>query len=123
VKLEVEVCPFAAPFGDASCTAQVGASWTDATATAGGVELVEILAGLEPNARHRWRARVLHAPFRVTAAGITPPPNPAHGPWRRVQAQAVEADILLPEPSEVALLLTGLAGLLALGARRGRKRQ
>jgi hypothetical protein len=54
----------------------------------------------------------------VTEAGITPPPNPAHGPWRRVQAQAVEADILLPEPSELVLLVSALAGLLVLGRRR-----
>jgi hypothetical protein len=118
VKLEVEACPLAAPFGDPLCTTQVGGTWTDTTATPGGVRLVEVLAGLDQNTRHRWRARVLLAPFRVTAPGITPPPNPAHGPWRRVQAQAVEADILLPEPSEIALLLSALAGLLALGRRR-----
>jgi hypothetical protein len=118
VKLELEACPFAAPFGDPSCTVQLGASWTDVTATAGGVELVELVSGLDQNTRHRWRARVLHAPFRVTEAGITPPPNPAHGPWRRVQAQAVEADILLPEPSELVLLLSALAGLLVVGRRR-----
>jgi hypothetical protein len=118
VKLEVEACPFAAPFGDPSCTKQVSSSWTDVTASAGGVRLVELLSGLDANARHRWRARVLHAPLTVTAAGITPPPNPPHGPWRRVQAQAVEADVLLPEPSELLLLLSALAGLLLLG--RGR---
>ncbi len=118
VKLEVEACPFAAPFGDASCTTQIGASWTDVTATAGGVRLVELLTGLDPNTRHRWRARVLLAPFSVTDPGITAPPNPSHGPWRRVQAQAVEADILLPEPSELVLLLSALAGLLAVGRRR-----
>ena len=81
------------------------------------MRLVELLSGLDPNV-HRWRARVLHAPFRVTAAGITPPPSPAHGPWRRVQAQAVEADILLPEPSELVLLLSALAFLFAVGRRR-----
>jgi hypothetical protein len=118
VRLELEACPFAAPFGDASCTVQLGASWTDVTATAGGVDLVELVSGLDENTRHRWRARVLYAPFRVTEAGITPPPNPAHGPWRRVQAQAVEADILLPEPSELVLLFSALAGLLVLGRRR-----
>jgi hypothetical protein len=116
VKLEVEACPLAAPFGDPLCTTQVGASWTDATATAGGVRLVELVTGLAPNLLHRWRARVLLAPFRVTEPGITAPPNPAHGPWRRVQA--VEADIRLPEPSELVLLLSALAGLLALGRRR-----
>jgi hypothetical protein len=122
VKLEIEACPFAAPFGDPLCTTQVGASWTDVTATAGGVRLVEVLSGLGLNTRHRWRARVLHAPFRVTEAGITPPPNPAHGPWRRVQAQALEADILLPEPSQLLLLATALVFLLAVGRRRAARR-
>jgi hypothetical protein len=118
VKLEVEACPFATPFGDPLCTTQVGASWTDVTATAGGVRLVESVGGLDLGKHYRWRARVLQAPFRVTEAGITPPPNPAHGPWRRVQAQAVEADILLPEPAGLALWLTGLGFLLAVGHRR-----
>ncbi len=35
----------------------------------------------------------------MTEPGITPPPNPAHGPWRRFLGQAFEADIR-----------TGLAG-------------
>jgi hypothetical protein len=54
----------------------------------------------------------------VTESGITAPPNPTHGPWRRVQAQAVDADILLPEPSEMILLVSALAGLLVLGRQR-----
>jgi hypothetical protein len=49
---------------------------------------------------YRWRARVLYAHFSVAQTGITPPPSPAHGPWRRLgaQAQAQEADIRVPEP-------------------------
>jgi uncharacterized repeat protein (TIGR01451 family) len=35
----------------------------------------------------------LYAPQTVTAAGITPPPHPAHGPWRRFLGQAMEADL------------------------------
>jgi hypothetical protein len=76
------------------------------------------MTGLAVNTPHRWRARVLQAPFRVTQPGITSPPNPAHAPWRRVQAQVVQADILLPEPSERVLLLSALAFLLAVGRRR-----
>jgi hypothetical protein len=118
VKLEVEACPLATPFGDAGCTLQVGSSWTDVTATAGGVRLVESLSGLQLNTRHRWRARVLFAPFGATQAGITPPPEPPHGPWRRVHAHGPETVILLPEPSEWLLLASALAGLLVLGRRR-----
>jgi len=45
---------------------------------------------------------------------------PHHGPWRRVNAQATEADIrVLPEPGVVASLL---AGVLLLHALRRRPR-
>jgi hypothetical protein len=38
-------------------------------------------AGLVSGGLYRWRARVLYAAFHVTEVGVTPPPNPAHGPW------------------------------------------
>jgi hypothetical protein len=114
VKLEVEACPESAAFGDLACTTQLGPSWVDVTATSGGVVLSETLTGLTADTLYRWRARVLHAPFTVTEAGITPPPSPAHGPWRRLTGQAVEADLrTLPEPSTAFGLAAGL-GLLAL---------
>jgi hypothetical protein len=118
VKLEVETCAAALPFGDASCASQTGASWTDVTATSGGVALTETISGLIEGDLYRWRARVLYAPYSVTQPGITPPPNPAHGPWWRVSAQAMEADIrVVPEPS-VSLNLAAGAALLALLYRR-----
>ena len=117
VKLEVEACPIGTPFGAPQCTLHLGASWSDVTASAGGVRLVEGISVPDARTLHRWRARVLHAPFRVTEAGITPPPKPAHGPWRRVQAQALEADLYVPEPGKLALMLSGLAFLLALARR------
>jgi hypothetical protein len=86
------------------------------------VELTESVTGLTLGTLYRWRARVLYAPFSVTENGITAPPNPAHGPWRRLQGQAVEADIrALPEPSQLLLLGSGLAFLLAIGRRRIRR--
>ena len=100
---------------------KTSASWSDVTATAGGVALNEAVTGLTTDTLYRWRARVLHAPFTITAAGITPPPNSAHGPWRRVSAQADEADIrLLPEPSATASLMSGVALLSWLYRRRRR---
>jgi len=39
---------------------------------------------------------VLYAPFNVTQPGITPPPHPPHGPWRRYLGQAEEVDIVTP---------------------------
>jgi len=119
VKLEVEACPTGVAFGDASCTTQQGASWTDVTATPGGVRLSEAVTGLADDALYRWHARVLYAPYSVTEPGITPAPHPAHGPWRRVSAQADEADIrTVPEPGQVVLLLAGLVALRLLPRRR-----
>ncbi len=93
VKLQVEACPSGVPFGNGACVTQTSPTWTDVTTTSVGIPLTRALSGLSTGALYRWRARVLYAPFRVTAAGITPPPNPAHGPWRRLNAQAVEADV------------------------------
>ena len=93
VKLEVEFCPPGVDFGHGSCGNHVGSSWTDVTATSGGVVLTETISGLTADTLYRWRARVLRAPYRVTESGITAPPKPAAGPWRRVQAQVQEADI------------------------------
>jgi hypothetical protein len=119
VKLEAEICPPAAPFGDPSCSSQASPNWIDVTATLGGVTLSETVSGLTADTLYRWRARVLYAPFGVTETGITPPPNPAHGPWRRVSAQAVEADVrTLPEPGLLAMLSCGMVLLVLIG--RGR---
>ena len=105
--------------GDVSCTTQVSASWSDVTATSGGVVLNEAVTGLTTDTLYRWRARVLHAPFTITEAGITPPPNPAHGPWRRVSAQAEEVDIrLLPESGAIVSLVSGMVLLSWLYRRR-----
>jgi hypothetical protein len=58
-----------------------------------GIPLRKTLSGLADGTLYRWRARVLSAPYSM----ITPPPNPTHGPWRRLQGQAVEADIRVAE--------------------------
>ena len=48
------------------------------------------------------------------------PPNPRGGPWRRLQGQAVEADLrVVPEPGAIGLVAGGL--LLAFLERRRRK--
>jgi hypothetical protein len=92
-KLEAQACPGGVPFEHASCASFVTPTWTDVTATASGVALTQTLSGLLPGALYRWRARVLRAPFGVTQPGITPPPNPEHGPWRRLAAQSNVGDI------------------------------
>jgi hypothetical protein len=95
VKLEIEACRAGSDFGHPSCTRLVSGSWSDVTATT-GITLTETVSGLTAARLHRWRARVLHAPAAVVAAGITPPPLPPHGPWRRFQAQVNEADLRTP---------------------------
>jgi hypothetical protein len=92
VKTEIERCPSGVPFGGAGCLGLTSA-WTDSTASTGGVSLTETLSGLIADTLYHWRERTLRAPYSVTQAGITPPPHPAHGPWRRFLGQAVEADI------------------------------
>jgi hypothetical protein len=97
VKLEVEACPPGEPFGDVACVRHRSATWKDVTASESGTEVLMTVSGLEMETLYRWRARVLYAPFGVVRVAITPPPNPAHGPWRRFQAQAFEADIRTAE--------------------------
>jgi hypothetical protein len=121
VKLESEICPPGVAFGDPSCSSQRSPSWIDVSPTPGGVLLSETISGLTENSLYRWRARVLYAPLSVTEVEITPPPNPAHGPWRRVSAQSVEADVrTIPEPGMLALLSSGIALLVLIS--RGRMR-
>src|SRR5262249_22681935 len=93
VKLQVQACPPGKPFGHASCTTQTGTSWTDVTASSGGVTLTQSAPGLTPNLLYHWRARVLYAPYSVTQPGITAPANPSHGPWRRLSGQAQAGDV------------------------------
>ena len=90
VKAEVEACPVGVPFGQPGCIVTSGASWISAGSP---VQIVTNLAIPRVGSLYRWRVRTLRAPYRVTTAGITPPPNPPHGPWRRVLGQAVEADV------------------------------
>jgi hypothetical protein len=119
VKLEVEACPPALPFGDAGCASHVSTSWASVAPPAAAASLVETISGLSVDTLYRWRARVLHAPYTVTEAGIVPSPNPAHGPWRRVSAQVSEADIrLVPEPGFLVGLAAGVATLALLAGRR-----
>jgi hypothetical protein len=104
----VQYCEAGLAFGDVGCGSKVGTSWVDVTASSGGVILTETIGGLSIGELYRWRARVLHAPYSVTESGITAPPNPAHGPWRRVSGQAVEADVRVLPSAESAACNDGL---------------
>jgi hypothetical protein len=121
VKLESEACPSGVAFGDSACTVQTSPSWLAVDGTSPTITLSEAFTGLTPDTLYRWRTRVLHAPFGVAQPSITPPPNPPHGPWRRLDAQASQADIrLVPEPHALSMIVAG-ATLLAGLERRRRK--
>jgi hypothetical protein len=92
-RLEIETCPAGARFGSPACLVTTSAAWADVGIGAGGATLTQSVSGLLPNVLYRWRARVQHAPVGVTAPGVTPPPKPAHGPWRRLDAQRFEGDV------------------------------
>lgn len=94
--LEVESCPAAAAFGNASlCTRFVSTSWSDLNLA--GILIGTKLSGLTANSLHHWRARALYAPFTVTAVGITAPLAPIAGPWRRLDANADVADVRISD--------------------------
>jgi FG-GAP repeat protein len=116
VRAEIEACPAGVAFDDASCTTALTPGWVAVNGATPEVVLSDPFMGLTNNRLYRWRARVLHAPSTGTIPG-----EPAHGPWRRYRAQAVEADIrVLPEPG----LLIGLASAAAFAAvltRRGKR--
>jgi hypothetical protein len=88
VKAQLQACPQAVPFGDASCTSAVTPDWIAVNGATPDVAISHTLTGLVGNELYRWRARVLHAPPTGPL-----PANPPHAPWRRFGAQSVEADI------------------------------
>ncbi|MFN2164651.1 MAG: integrin alpha, partial [Anaerolineae bacterium] len=96
LKLQAEACPPGAAFGDAACITATGDTWEDLFPSGGYAtqrRLRLVVEGLDGDTLYHWRARVLYAPYTVLRTGITPPPNPAHGPWLRFQAQTFEADL------------------------------
>ena len=115
VRGEIEACPASVAFGGGSCISVLTPSWVAVNATSPDALLSQTVAGLGADTLVQWRARVLNAP----ATGPIPA-EPAHGPWRRYQAQSVEADIRLPEPGSLLSLAAGVALVTALAPRRRR---
>jgi hypothetical protein len=121
VRGEFEACPAGSDFGDGACVHALQPEWTVVDPSTPDVTLAHSFSDLGDGVLYHWRARVQHAPLRVTHVGVTAPPNPAHGPWRRIQAQAVTADVrVIPEPGAAVGLAAGCALLSWLGARRRR---
>jgi hypothetical protein len=113
VKAQLQACPQGVPFGNGSCTNAVTPTWVTVNGAAPEALLSESFSGLVGNKLYRWRARILHA----NATGPLPT-NPPHGPWRRLGAQSVEADIRLPEPGVLLALASGAVLVAALARRR-----
>ncbi len=105
VKLQWQVCPPGEPFTSTACLTSTSAVWTDVTTATTGVAFTETVAGLEKDTLYRWRVRVLYASQHIIEPGITPPPYPPHGPWRRFLAQTWEAD-LRTSPCSYSVTLT-----------------
>jgi hypothetical protein len=104
-KLHVEACPSGIPFGDLSCHHAVSADWTAIPLGESGVALTETMSGLTEDVVYHWRAHVLYLPLTADQPGITEPPVPRHGPWRRLSARADAADIRLGEPQQTMIEL------------------
>ncbi|HVN39423.1 MAG TPA: integrin alpha [Myxococcota bacterium] len=114
VKAEFQACPPGVAFGNASCTSETTPTWVTVDGTAPEVLISQTFSGLANHTLYRWRARVLLA----NATG-TIPAKPEHGPWRRLGAQSVEADVrVVPEPGMLLSLGSGAALLAALARRR-----
>jgi len=113
VRVEIQACPSGHAFGAVDCTSAL-TSWVPVNGAAPAAVISKTLSDLTPSTLYHWRARVQYA-----AATGPLPAHPAHGPWRREQAQAVEADIrTIPEPGVIASLASGVALLAALARNR-----
>jgi hypothetical protein len=96
VQLEVETCPASVAFGHASCIRTSSGNWLEPVPA--GTDLGVDVTGLAPDTLYRWRARILHGPLSLLEPGITSPPLPGHGPWRRLHAQVIDAEIRTTPP-------------------------
>ena len=109
VKLQVESCPNAVPFGDASCILDTQEAWRLVYGDAGSSLSQTISKQVE--GLYQWRARILIAREGVLKAGIVSPANPAHSPWRRLAAHANNADIRLTNfLNDAPVIETGTGG-------------
>ena len=89
----VEACPPGSAFGGPGCVTTASPTWLDMGANPTGNPLLMSVTGLAADTLYRWRARVETVPVSATLPGIVPPLKPAHGPWRRLNAQVVEGDV------------------------------
>ena len=92
IGMEVQVCPSNISFDHTDCMDYVADATREATGGS-AVTLIGAIEGLDRGALYKWRARATYDSPLLT-----------HGPWRRVQAQSVEADIRCMDlPTDVAI--------------------
>jgi hypothetical protein len=112
VKLETEACPAGAAFGNGLCQRHITPTWVQYPVS--GVFFSPTISGLTTNKLYHWRTRVLYAPFRVTQPGITAPPQPEHGPWRRFMAKVLDGPDIRISNTPLAVDSHGPATVLAI---------
>jgi len=105
VRLRLQACPSGVPLDSTWCATFSGSDWVDSTASADGVELEIEADGLYPGEVYRWRVRTEYLPLGSDRPGVLPLFNPPHGPWRRLGAQAQEADIRILLTADLAVVI------------------
>lgn len=116
VKMHVEACPPGEVWGDVDCRHQVSADWTAIPLGENGVVITEAVSGLTEDVLYHWRAHLLFVPLHADEPGITTPPVPRHGPWRRLFAQAQTADIRVGMPQQITIELVNASSAVDEGA-------
>ena len=106
-KLQIESCPVGVIFGDTSCEVTSQADWT--RLTTGTANLAQTVTTASEGV-YQWRARLLYADESVLVSGISAPPKPAHGPWRRLAARADNADIRVTNYLDDPVINNGSGG-------------
>jgi hypothetical protein len=103
LKLQVQAVQAGQSFASPQVVNGAKTNWQ--ASSAGGMSVLShIQTGMTQGRAYQWRARALYAPFSVTNAVITPPPNPAHSPWYTCRAQADNLAIRIGQvPPSVAL--------------------
>jgi hypothetical protein len=94
-RIEIETCPASKPFGVPECTRVFSPAWTDLGLA--GAAIGAPFTGLTLNNVHHWRSRAQYIPFTAGSAGITAPPLPSVGPWRRMDSNANAANVRISD--------------------------
>ncbi|MEZ4334399.1 MAG: integrin alpha [Myxococcota bacterium] len=114
-RLEVEVCPYGTPFGDAGCTTVLDTEWV--LLGGSGVRFGRTVTGLVDGALYDWRARVHYEDWSPLGSGFLP--TQRVGPWWRIPHSVTPGDIRVPEPGLGIGLVVSVLGLAV--SRRARR--